>query len=68
MITLHCVKHNGDGTRASLRFFIYPNIESDLTSFGAEDGRGFKVADVASRNYDSIWVQGTGAGRALELS
>ncbi len=64
--TPHQVIHRAPHTRASLAFFVYPNIETRFTSL--YEGNEYAVKDILSANFDSIWVKGEGAGRARELS
>lgn len=65
MSTPHQVEHNGDTDRISLPFFLYPDIDSQLSSPSGK--RSFEVAEVMLRNFLSIWETNDGAGRAIEL-
>ncbi|PMR78704.1 2-oxoglutarate and iron-dependent oxygenase domain-containing protein [Billgrantia endophytica] len=65
MSTPHQVEHNGGTDRISLPFFIYPDIDSRLSSPSGK--RSFEVAEVMLSNFLSIWETNDGAGRAIEL-
>lgn len=63
--TPHQVIHELPVSRISLPFFVYPNITA---SFRPLSGDGiYRVKDIMLRNFQSIWVAKTGAGRAREL-
>ena len=64
--TPHEVKHTLPVSRLSIPFFVYPNIDAVFTPLGSN--KSVSVAEVMLKNYDSIWVAGTGAGRAQELN
>lgn len=61
----HQVVHSGRTDRISLPFFIYPDVDAQLTS--REGTYTFSVAEMMLRNFKSIWETGDGAGRAREL-
>ncbi len=64
--TPHRVNHFGAGSRVSLPFFVYPDIDVSLRSRWRQDT--FDVQDVMLKNFASIWETKDGAGRAQELA
>ncbi|MEM7534213.1 MAG: 2OG-Fe(II) oxygenase family protein [Chloroflexota bacterium] len=60
--TPHEVKHTRPVSRLSIPFFVYPNIDAVFTVFGSN--KTISVADVMLANFESLWVKGTGGGRA----
>ena len=66
--TPHEVNHDLAVSRTSLAFFVYPNIDAVFTPLEGPANERISVRDMMMRNFDSIWVEGTGAGRARELS
>ena len=63
--TPHRVKHKLATDRISLPFFIYPVIEAKFTPLNST--KVYSVQDIMLKNFDSIWIEKTGAGRAREL-
>ena len=63
--TAHQVLHRQAGTRTSLAFFIYPDIDANITPL--DGGPVFTTEEVMLNNFDSIWVSKQGAGRARQL-
>ncbi|MEM9218927.1 MAG: 2-oxoglutarate and iron-dependent oxygenase domain-containing protein [Cyanobacteria bacterium P01_F01_bin.150] len=63
--TPHAVIHKLPCSRVSIPFFIYPNIDSTIKPIGTK--KEFNSTDIMLKNFDSIWVKKSGAGRAKEL-
>ncbi|NRB09619.1 MAG: isopenicillin N synthase family oxygenase [Richelia sp.] len=63
--TPHEVIHESPGSRISIPFFIYPNIDATIEPFGK--GEKISTKEVMLSNFESIWVTHKGAGRAQEL-
>jgi isopenicillin N synthase-like dioxygenase len=63
--TAHQVLHRQAGTRTSLAFFIYPDIDANITPL--DGGPVFTTKEVMLNNFDSIWIRKQGAGRARQL-
>ncbi len=63
--TPHFVKHEAARPRVSIPFFIYPDVDSELQPI--DDSAPFCTIDILLENFSSIWVEGTGAGRAKDL-
>lgn len=63
--TPHQVIHKVPRSRISLPFFVYPNIDATIKPIGTQEQ--FNSTDLMLKNFDSIWVTKTGAGRAREL-
>ncbi|WP_353929719.1 2-oxoglutarate and iron-dependent oxygenase domain-containing protein [Okeanomitos corallinicola TIOX110] len=63
--TPHAVIHEYPGTRISIPFFIYPNIDAIIKPFETE--KTISSKEVMLKNFESIWVDHKGAGRAEEL-
>ncbi|EKV03250.1 dioxygenase, isopenicillin N synthase [Leptolyngbya sp. PCC 7375] len=63
--TPHKVIHTGSSSRISIPFFIYPNIDSIIEPMGTDET--LNSTDIMLKNFNSIWVTKSGAGRAREL-
>lgn len=63
--TPHQVVHSGPAERISLPFFIYPDIDARLTS--RQGKQTFRVEEKMLRNFELVWEEGNGGGRAREL-
>lgn len=63
--TPHEVIHKLNKSRISIPFFIYPNINTIIEPFGTEEK--LNSTEIMLKNFNSIWVTKTGAGRAQEL-
>lgn len=66
--TPHRVIHNGKRSRVSIPFFFYPNINSEFIPMNTPNAEAVRVQDIAVKNFTSIWVNKTGAGRAEAVS
>ncbi|MEZ4862721.1 MAG: 2-oxoglutarate and iron-dependent oxygenase domain-containing protein [Caldilineaceae bacterium] len=64
--TPHQVTHRAASSRVSMPFFVFPNIDTVFTSLAS--GKKVSVQEVMLKNFESIWVAGTGSGRAQELN
>lgn len=63
--TPHEVIHNLSQSRISIPFFIYPSVNAVFQPLGTD--KKINPTEVMLKNFDSIWVAKTGAGRAREL-
>lgn len=63
--TPHEVIHKISRSRISIPFFIYPNVNAVFQPIGTD--KKINPTEVMLKNFDSIWVAKTGAGRAREL-
>lgn len=63
--TPHEVIHKLRKTRISIPLFIYPNIDAIIEPIGTDDR--INVAETMLKNFNGIWVEKVGAGRAREL-
>ena len=63
--TPHEVIHKLRKNRISIPFFIYPNIDAIIEPIGTEER--INVAETMLKNFNGIWVEKAGAGRAKEL-
>ncbi len=63
--TPHKVVHRSAKGRISLPFFVYPDIGAQFRSL--KSGTKYRVKDIMLKNFGSIWIAQTGAGRAKEL-
>ncbi len=63
--TPHFVAHRSGASRISIPFFVYPDITAEVHPIG--NGEPFRPKDIMRENFNSIWVDGGGAGRAREL-
>ncbi len=63
--TPHRVIHRSAQSRISIPFFIYPDVATEFQSLQTK--RVHSVREVMLKNFESIWVSKTGAGRAREL-
>ncbi|NET01941.1 MAG: isopenicillin N synthase family oxygenase [Sphaerospermopsis sp. SIO1G2] len=63
--TPHAVIHEHPGSRISVPFFIYPNIDAIIQPFGKEET--ITSQEIMLKNFESIWVTHKGGGRAQEL-
>ncbi len=64
--TPHEVIHSLPVSRISIPFFIYPNIETLIRPIASQET--ISSLDIMLKNFSSIWVSKTGAGRAQELA
>ena len=64
--TPHEVLHKLSESRISIPFFIYPNVNAVFQPIGKN--KKINTTEVMLKNFDSIWVKKTGAGRARELN
>ena len=63
--TPHEVIHKLSRSRISLPFFVYPNVKATFQPLGTD--KNINATDIMLKNFNSIWVTKTGAGRAKEL-
>ena len=63
--TAHEVIHKLPKKRISIPLFIYPNIDAIIEPIETNDR--INVAETMLNNFNGIWVEKTGAGRAREL-
>ena len=64
--TAHQVIHSLPVDRVSFPFFVYPNITAEFHSY--QHNKIVNVREVIVQNFQSVWVDKTGAGRAQELA
>lgn len=63
--TPHEVIHKIPKSRISIPLFIYPNIDTIIEPMGTDEK--INVSEVMLKNFNAIWVEKKGAGRAREL-
>ncbi|MGK7873129.1 MAG: isopenicillin N synthase family dioxygenase [Xenococcaceae cyanobacterium] len=63
--TPHEVIHKLSNSRISIPFFIYPNVNAIIKPMGTD--QQMNATDIMLKNFDSIWITKSGAGRAKEL-
>ncbi len=64
--TPHEVIHALPHSRVSIPLFLYPNVDSVIKPIGTD--QEFNATEMMLRNFNSIWVDKSGAGRAQELA
>ncbi|NES44277.1 2-oxoglutarate and iron-dependent oxygenase domain-containing protein [Moorena sp. SIO2C4] len=63
--TPHEVIHTVSRSRISIPFFVYPDVNATFEPIGTD--KKINATDIMLKNFNSIWVNKTGAGRAQEL-
>lgn len=63
--TPHEVIHTLAKSRISIPFFVYPNVNAVFQPIGSDEK--INPTEIMLKNFNSIWVEKTGGGRAKEL-
>ncbi|MBP0015461.1 MAG: isopenicillin N synthase family oxygenase [Roseofilum sp. SBFL] len=63
--TPHEVMHKLEQSRISIPFFVYPNVNAVFQPIGSDET--INPTEVMLNNFNAIWVEKTGGGRAKEL-
>lgn len=63
--TPHEVIHKLSQSRISIPFFVYPNVNAVFQPIGSDEM--INPTEIMLKNFNSIWVEKTGGGRAKEL-
>ncbi|NEO75117.1 MAG: isopenicillin N synthase family oxygenase [Moorea sp. SIO4G3] len=63
--TPHEVIHTLSRSRISIPFFVYPDVNATFEPIGTD--KKINATDIMLKNFTSIWVEKSGAGRAKEL-